>query len=181
MEQVVNPHITFLNCVDMSVGNLVRDAKISLYEKVNGAGWNETNNVRVTVDDEYDLYLFDYKTEGRLNYLNTIMGLKKCRQYIRYNNYGLTTLKNGKVIDNIRPYGYVESINITIPDYNVEGTITVTVYDNKGNKLGQTELKAGTSEYSIPINKFADEYQIKFTHNLSQSPDVQMNIEIVKY
>lgn len=183
----VKPHLTFKNCVDVSPENLIKESTIEINTEktqngnisVNGDSWSETNNVRVTIDNSYDFYLFNSK--GTNTYVHTVVGLNKCEQQVNVGSgaNGLSTLSNGKTIKNFKPFGYVESVNITIPDYQ-GGEVTVTLYDN-GKQIGQTKLKKGTSSYSIKVGAYVDNPEIKFTHSLSSSPQVKMNISISKY
>lgn len=168
----LEPRIKFVNCSDVNVDYLVENSNIK-----SATGGLAKNNVRIMVDNSYDFYLADK------DYYRTVSELNECRQVVKLGSYNNITLSNGKTVS-AKPYGRVKYVEFTVSKSDVWKAypVTVTLYDGS-KQLGEpVKLDfSANSTYMIAVNDDVNEVTAKFTHSYSQNPDVNMNMEIVKY
>ena len=184
------PSIKFVKYTDLNVNNIVKNASV-------------TNKCRFTFDSKFDFIL---TSKG---YLHTKEGLSLCREPIFLGYWNSISLSDGKTIpvpdankldkdgkpkvEPIKPYGYVEYVEITIQknaQYGDKYPVTMTLYDigvqdkdGKNPQLGKP-LQITCEEnkvYRIEVNDYVEELQAVITNTNSVSPSVVMNMEIVKY
>ena len=145
----------------------------------------------MAVDDDYDFFLRNNKNYDPDNpdspkgdYLHTIMGLSECRQPVQLSEYDYVSITNGKTIKT-KPYGFVKYVELTVPQNDIyvkNYPVTLTLYDN-GKQIGEPlQLTFEKSQvYKLEVNDYVEELQFKFTHSLSTTPHINMNMEIVKF
>jgi len=178
-DKTIRPQIRFVNCMDYKVDNIIQGSTVT-----SSTGGNARNNMRITVDDEYDFYL----TNG--GYLHTVAGLKECKQYVDLTNYTYITLDANRKIQVPNPYGFVKYVELTIPDVDYRGNkyssstypVELTMYVNgkqKGSPIQLTLESAHT--HVIVVEEYVDDMYFVVSKTPSTAPNVTMNMEIVKY
>lgn len=185
-ETAIQPKIKFVDCSNVNVDYLVSNSTV--IPALNGLGMN---NCHITVDDDYDFYLSNNNNydpndpdSPKGDYLHSVMGLSECRQPVKLSEYDYITLTNGKTVT-AKPFGFVKYVELTVPQNDAYGEyfpVTLTLYDN-GKQIGEPlQLTFEKSQvYKLEINDYVEELQFKFTHSLSTTPHINMNMEIVKF
>ena len=185
-ETTIQPKIKFVNCSNVNVDYLISNSTV--IPAASGLGMN---NCRITVDDDYDFYLRNNTNydpndpdSPKGDYLHNVMGLSECRQPVQLSEYDYITITNGKMIKS-KPFGFVKYVELTVPQNDIYGKnypVTLTVYD-KGKQIGEPlQLTFDKSQvYKLEVNDYVEELQFKFTHSLSITPHLTMNMEIVKF
>ncbi|MBR4731798.1 MAG: hypothetical protein IK081_03420 [Lachnospiraceae bacterium] len=187
---LINPQIKFINCPSFNVEYFVSNSK----GITNGS--NVQNGCHVIVDDTYDFYLRSNSNKSGGTYAKSVVGLHECRQNVKLTEYSLVTLKNGRtfpyVIEGgaeksvpVKPYGFVKYVELTAvasDTYKNYSPVTLTFYDGT-KQLGEpVEISLDkTQTHMIVINDFVDELTFKVSHSNSTSPEISMDVEIVKY
>lgn len=167
------PKLTFTKCPDLNLEYLIKNANIK-----NEQPGLTKNNLHVKVDNSYDFFIVDN------DYFHTISELEECRQTVKLSEYDTVGLSNGKTFKT-KPYGYVKYVELTVihnDNYGDDYPVTITLYDN-GKKISEpTKLTFEANRtYKIEVNDYVDELQAVFTHSNSKNPNIDMNMEIIKY
>ena len=185
------PQIKFVNCPSFNVDYFVANSKGIKN------GDNIQNSCHVIVDDTYDFYLRSNSDKSGGTYAKSITGLHQCRQNVKLTDLSKVTLKNGrtfpyKKVSNdveqatpLKPYGFVKYVELTAimnDTYKNYSPVTLTFYDGT-KQLGEpVEISLDkTQTHMIVINDFVDELTFKVSHSNSTSPEISMDVEIVKY
>lgn len=148
----IQPKVKYINCPDMDVDKIVDNSKVTTI-----TGGMAKNNLRITIDDSYDFYLADG------GYYKTVSDLKDCRQNVKICNngdYDTTSISNNKTLKT-KPYGYVEYVEITVPENNTWKGYTYKFY-------------------VTDKNHYVDELSIKFGNSNKQDPNINMSVVVVK-
>ena len=172
------PKLTFRDCSDLNVDFMVQNSSWEgVYDK---SHYNDTNNVRIIVDDSYDFYLYDH------SYVHTIFGLNECRQQVNLSakGYNAFDLENGKTFT-ANPYGYVKYVELTVPKQNISGEATLRLY----NRVDGTRKQIGEDinitfdsnrTHMIIIQDYVEKLEAEFSWP-STKIGTCMNMTIVKY
>ncbi|MBR4733093.1 MAG: hypothetical protein IK081_10035 [Lachnospiraceae bacterium] len=176
---MVLPTITFRDCSDLNVDNLV--AKSSVKGTLETGNYNNTNNVRIIVDDSYDFYLYNQ------GYVHTVTKLNECRQQVNLSGkdgYDLFNLENDKTFE-AKPYGFVKYVEVTVPKQNISGEATLRLYETAGETRKQIgeDIKImfdSSRTHMIVINDYIENLEAVFTWPYSKK-GASMNMTIVKY
>lgn len=188
----INPQIKFINCPSFNVEYFVSNSKLI----TNGS--NIQNSCHVIVDDTYDFYLRSNSDKSGGICARSIVGLHECRQNVKLTEYSMVTLKNGRtfpyvtepntkedVTVPVKPYGFVKYVELTAimnDTYKNYSPVTLTFYDGTKQLGDPVEISLDkTQTHMIVINDFVDSLTFKVSHSNSKSPEISMNMEIVKY
>lgn len=182
------PTITFRDCSDLNVDNLVANSSMKGYVDTKGGHFKDNDNVRIIVDDSYDFYLYNH------SYVHTVTGLNECSQQVNldpnhgFNLFDLNPDKDKTVT--AKPYGFVKYVELTVPeqinkDYLNGKTVTLTLYDKVNGERKQIGEKInitfGNSQtHMIVVNDYVEELEAVFTWPYEKK-GASMNMTIVKY
>lgn len=189
---LINPCLRFINCPSFSPERFLERCTNMKQAQ------NVQNECHVIVDDTYDFYV-KVGSDGKGSYDNrTITGLHECRQDVKLTEYSTATMTNGKTfpykkdfqtgvvtVTPVKPYGLVKYVELTVlknEAYKNYSPITLTFYD-KDKQIGEpVELSYTTTQtHMIVINDFVDELTFKVSHSNSTSPELSINMTVVKY
>ena len=183
--QMVLPTITFRDCSDLDVDKLVEESSVTGTQDYTGEYiYNNSNNVRIIVDDSYDFYLYNK------NYIHTVARLNECRQQVNlsgvngYDKFALSDTSPASPFS-VKPYGFVKYVELTVPNHNISGTATLKLYktvDGKQSQIGEDVMIDFNSSQThiIAVNDYADVIEAVFIRKGAQI-NANMNMTIVKY